>query len=57
MDTLNAIQCLNLLAGVARLPGLRSKAATLLRETITPLMLATKLVVILCVTGVRRFST
>ena len=31
-------------------------AATLLRETVTPLMLATTLVVILCVAGARRFS-
>ena len=32
-------------------------AATLLRETVTPLMLATTLVVILCVAGARRFAT
>jgi drug/metabolite transporter (DMT)-like permease len=31
-------------------------AATLLRETVTPLMLATTLVVILCVAGARRFA-
>lgn len=32
-------------------------AATLLHETVTPLMLATTLVVILCVAGARRFAT